>query len=381
MTAYPLEIWGLTTSEMTRLFSAERIVRAMLDFEKGLALALADEGLIPERSGQVIASACETMVVDAEEVLATTWQVGTPVIRLIEGIRENLDDEDGRWVHHGSTTQDVIDTAHMLLASEALEILVDSLWRVARPLHDLVLAHREQPQMGRTFLQHALPTTFAMRAVGWLEPTLQHLRQLKQVREDLVVQLGGPVGTRSAYGAKAPAVVAALADHLGLGAPAIAWHADRSRVRRLSSSVSGVASTMAKIALDTVLLAQSDVAEVTMRRGFSSSMEGKRNPIDSVRAMAAADVASGAASILERARPHELDRGIGSWQAEWVALPILFQATSACLEATASSLSTLEVDRAVMMKAAGPDSLESIGAIDPGQIDSVLDMYRSWTEG
>lgn len=377
MTTSPLEIWGLTTSEVSRLFSPASIVGAMLDFEQHLALALAEAGIVTERSAGAIAAACDASMFDADEILATTWDAGTPVIRLVEEIRDRVGEEDRRWVHYGSTTQDVIDTAHMMLASKALSELTTLLWRVANRLHDLVLAHHDQPQMGRTFLQHAGPTTFAMRAVGWLDPTLRHITALATARTRLVIQLGGPVGNRAAYGDKATEVASALAERLGLVDPGIAWHTDRSRIRELSASIGGVAATMAKIAMDTALLAQTEVAEVSPRPGGSSSIEGKQNPIDAVRALAAFDVVSGAASILERARPHELDRGLGSWQAEWVALPLLFQATSASVEATAESLETLEVDKAAMTALAGSDADGRLGLIDTRQIDSVLQSYRS----
>lgn len=380
MTSSPLEVWGLTTPEMAKLFSADSIVGAMLVFEKNLALALAEAGLAPEESAKAIAAVCDSIAVDAVEILATTWPTGTPVIRLVEEIRNNLEDENGKWVHHGSTTQDVIDTAHMLLASQALGELDGSLRRVARALRDLILSNRDQPQMGRTFLQHARPTTFAMRAAGWLEPTLRHILGLRAARDELAIQLGGPVGDRSAYGGKATAVARALAQLLELEASDIAWHTDRSRVRRLSSSVSGVAATMAKIAMDVALLAQTEVAEVSTRAGGSSSIEGKQNPIDAVRALAAADVVSGVASILERARPHELDRGLGSLHAEWVALPLLFQATSASVEATASCIESLEVDREHMAESAGPQPAEAQEATDQGQIDAVLERYQIVSE-
>lgn len=380
MTRSPLETWGLTTPEMSRLFSAESIVGAMLEFEKNLALAMAESGLVTDRSAGSIAASCDASMFDAELILATTWDAGTPVIRLVEEIRGRVGEEDRGWVHHGATTQDVIDSAHMLLASKALSELTRHLWRVANRLHDLVLAHRDQPQMGRTLLQHAGPTTFSMRAVGWLDPTLRHIKALATARSLLAIQLGGPVGNRAAYGEKASEVGSALARRLGLVDPGIAWHTDRSRIRELSGSISGVAATMAKIAMDTALLAQTEVAEVSTRPGGSSSIEGKRNPIDAVRALAASDVVSGAASILERARPHELDRGLGSWQAEWVALPLLFQAASASVEATAASLETLEVDKAAMTALAGPDADGQLGLIDQRQIDSVLQSFRSLSE-
>ena len=377
MTNSPLEIWGLSTPGMSELFSAASIVDSMLAFEKNLAMALADTGHIPNTSAEAIAEACDDFDVDAEAILATTWESGTPVIRLIEEIRARLDDEDAQWVHFGSTTQDVIDSAQMLLASRALGELDSSLFSVARHLRELVLAFRDQPQVGRTFLQHATPTTFGLRAAGWLDAVLRHVIALRSTREQLPIQLGGPVGSRSAYGDRASAVSKRLAERLGLASSDLAWHSERSRILELSQRLRRVAATVAKIAFDMSLLAQSSVAELSMRPGGSSSMKGKQNPIDAIRALAATDVAAGVASIFDRARPHELDRGLGSWQAEWVALPLLFQATAASLEALESALETLRLDTDTMGRWAGPDAHESIADIDPSQIDLVLERYQA----
>lgn len=377
MTTSTLQIWGLTTPRMSALFSAASIVDAMVAFERNLALALAETGHVPETSAEAIAAVCDPSDFDANAILATTWDTGTPVIQLIDEIKGRLDEEDAQWVHYGSTTQDVIDSAHMLIASRALRELDSSLSVVARRLRDLVVAFRHQPQMGRTFLQQAMPTTFGLRAAGWLDTTLRHVVTLRSTREQLVIQLGGPVGSRSAYGDRASAVSVVLADRLGLAASELAWHGDRSRVLELSQRLGGVAATVAKIALDLSLLAQTEVGELSMRPGGSSSMEGKQNPIDAIRALAATDVATGAASILDRARPHELDRGLGSWQAEWVALPLLFQTVAAALEALGSSLETLQLHSDVMTRSAGPRASESIADIDPRQIDAVLERYHA----
>ena len=375
MRASPLQIWGLTTPGMSDLFSAASIVEAMLAFEKNLALTLGETGLVPQTSAEAIALACDPADFDPESILATTWDSGTPVIQLVEEIRLRLEEEDARWVHYGSTTQDVVDSAHMLIASRALEELGRTLAEVARLLRELVVGFRDQPQMGRTFLQQAIPTTFGLRAAGWLETTLRHVTALRSTREELVIQLGGPVGSRSAYGEMASAVSIALADRLGLASSELAWHGDRSRILEVSRQLGSVAATVAKMAFDLSLLSQTEVGELSMRPGSSSSMEGKENPIDAIRALAATDVAAGAASILDRARPHELDRGLGSWQAEWVAMPLLFQTVAASLEALGSALETLQLDTDMMTKLAGPGASESIAGIDPRQIDTVLERY------
>lgn len=381
MTASPLEMWGFSTPHMTEIFSAQSLVGAMFQFERELILALADVGIAPADEAAAAAAACEAPSADPEALLGTAWTAGTPVIALVEEIRDRLDDDDRRsWVHHGSTTQDVIDTAHMSLAWRALSELIGSLEQVASLLRDVATAHRDTPQIGRTFLQHAHPTSFGRRVTGWLDPILGHIERLREMRSLLPVQLGGPVGDRATYGAKAMDVTKALAGRLGLRATDVAWHSDRSVIRQMAASVADATSTMAKVAGDVALLAQSDTAEVRVRPGGSSSMSGKRNPIDAIRALAAAEITLGLASTLESARPIELDRGLGSWHAEWGLVPSMFQAASACFDAVESLLGSLEVDKDAMAERAGPDSHDHVESIDPRQFEAVMTRYQRIVE-
>jgi 3-carboxy-cis,cis-muconate cycloisomerase len=358
---------GFTTEEMARVFTPANRVEAMASFEGALALALADAGLIPGDHAEAVASACQAPASDPGAVLAATWSEGTPLNLLLDEIRGRLPEEQAKWVHHGTTTQDVIDSATMLQAREALDLLEAGLVAVAGLMAKLVRTHRDQPQIGRTFLQHARPTTFGMTVAGWLEPTLRHLDEIRRARSGLVVQLGGPVGNLADYGDKGSEVVEALATRLGLVAPALPWHSDRSRMAALAGALERCARTMARVGLDVALLASSDIAEVRVRSGGSSSMSEKRNPIDSIRVIAAAELSSAGAGMITTGRLSELDRGIGGWHAEWVALPLLFQATAATVEALADCLGSIEVDVGAMSARVGETA-----PIDQKLIDGVL---------
>jgi 3-carboxy-cis,cis-muconate cycloisomerase len=265
----------------------------------------------------------------------------------------------------------VVDTATMIQAAEGLAILESGLADLARKLARLVADHRGQPQIGRTFLQHARPSTFGFRAATWLDPVLRHLGELRGARDGLVVQLGGPVGDLAPYGERGTDVMEALATRLGLRSPGIAWHGDRSRVAALVASLERCARTMARIGGDIALLASSDIGEVRVRSGGSSSMPGKQNPIDAIRAVAAADACTGAASMIRGGRSHELDRGVGGWHVEWLAIPLVFETTAAAVEAMNICLGSLEVDSEQMESRAGdgPD-------LDQRLIDRVLAAYE-----
>ncbi len=376
MTKSPAPFPGFSTAEMDGIWAAANVVAAMLEFEAALALALADAGLAPREEAEAVAAACRQPVEDPEAILTTTWETGTPLIALVDVVTARLENDSERhWVHHGATSQDAIDTALMLNARGSLVVLEDSLLRISRLLRALTEAHRSQPEMGRTFLQHARPTTFGRRAAGWLEPTLRHIQRIRLARNQLAFQLGGPVGSLTDYGSQAHQLVLALADRLGLQAPILPWHTDRSRIWALVEAVEGPVRTSSKIAMDLALLAQSDIEELRVRSGKSSSMSGKRNPIDPVRALASAEACRGAAAMITRAKPHELDRGLGSWHVEWYALPILFQTASAVFEALGDSLETLEIDGEAMAAQVPAESEEGLQSATATQIDAVIDLF------
>lgn len=364
---------GFTTAEMAEVFAPAARVAAMLEFEAALALALADTGLVEMETAEAVVAACGEPIPDPDAVLAATWTEGTPLRPLLEEVRSRLPDDLRQWAHYGATTQDTVDTATMLQARKGLEVLDKRLIGVAGELAELAIRHRDQPQMGRTFLQHAQPTTFGFTVTGWLDATLAHLSELGEARRGLAVQCGGPVGNLSAFGPKGSEVVAALAVRLGLVAPPLPWHSDRSRVSALTSGLERATRTMARIGIDVALLASSDIAEISVRSGGSSSMAGKQNPMDSVRAAAAAELCTAAAGAITGARLTELERGIGGWHAEWAALPLVFETTAAAVEAIASCLASLEVNPGVMgADVAAPD-------IDPRLIDGVIAAYQRLT--
>jgi 3-carboxy-cis,cis-muconate cycloisomerase len=357
---------GFSTKALTDLYSPASTVEAILEFEAALALALADTGLADGGDAEQVAAACRNGVADADAVLASAWESGTPIIALREALGA------GETFHFGATTQDAIDSGQMLQASRALEIVDGYLSSIAARLSDLTAEHRNQPQMGRTFLQDARPTTFGFRSAGWLDAVLDGIADVRARRAAIPVQLGGPVGTLEAYGEAGTQVVEALAGRLGLKAPDISWQANRNKVLVLAQCAERVARTMAKIGSDVSLLASSQIAEVTVRTGGSSSMPDKRNPIDAIRAIAAATACSGAVAMLTSAPPGQLERPVGAWHTEWLALPLTFQTAGAAAEAIETCLGSLRVDVVAM---SARTSAEPV--FDPASIDRVLERHRA----
>lgn len=366
---------GFSSAGMSEVFSPARTVAAILEFETALAGALFDAGLAPAGAAAAIAEACAEPIGDPEQALATVWETGTPLIAIRSEIEGRLDDDSRKWLHYGATTQDAVDTGRMLQARAGLGLLIDGTTGVARHLRRLVEAYRSQPHMARTFLQDARPTTFGARAAGWLVSTLGHIHELRRQGDRLAVQLGGPSGDAGAFGPAAGEVVAALGRRIGLERPLFPWHSDRSPIWSLAATVGSTARTMAKIGGDISLLAQSSVREVTVRSGASSSMPEKKNPIDVVRTVAAATACNGFAVMLMSAPVIELDRGVGGWHAEWLALPMLFQTAAAAVEAMDTCLGSLEVDGERMTAAVDRAGSGSAGDSDPGLIQAVMDRF------
>lgn len=332
---------GFTTEALSAVFDPAGRVRAMSAVEGALASASAAAGVVPAAVAERIAAACVEGIEDPEAVLAEGWEAGTPVLPLLARLRERLDAEAAAWLHHGTTTQDVIDTGLVLQVRAALAAVRADLVAVARGLAVIAAAQRDEPTTAFTLLQPAGQTTIGRRAAGWLGPVVGHLADLRAVAGALPVQLGGARGGLDVLGATADEVVAGTAAALGLVVPVVPWHADRTPLLRVMALVQQLTRTTAKVAGDLVLLAHHGTA--TMRAGGSSAMPGKRNPVDAIRAIAAANVAGGAAGIVVGGRPPELERGAGGWQAEWVAVPLALQAAGAAVEALARAVASLEL--------------------------------------
>src|SRR4051794_33802532 len=227
-------------------------LQGMLDFEAALARVQA-----PSAAAEAIGSICAAQTYDVAALDAAAAATGTPVVPLLEAMRARLPAEAREHLHRGATSQDVVDTAAMLVAHRALGPLLDDLRGAAELCADLARTHRDTVMAGRTLLQQALPITFGLKAAGWMTALDESVAGLEQVRrERLAVQLGGPAGAAD------PALLLALARELGLAEPVLPWHTARGRVVELAAALGEAAGAAAKPARDVVLLAQTEVAEV-----------------------------------------------------------------------------------------------------------------------
>ncbi len=319
-------------------------VEAMLEAERALANAEAIAGVIPAHAAGPIAEACRIESIDVEAVLEEGRQSGNPAEPLVRALRKAVGGEAAEYVHRGATSQDIVDTASMLVARQAVGLLVEELDRLTGACASLAEAHRDTPIAGRTLLQQAVPTTFGLKAAGWLLAALAARDSLHGVR--FAAQLGGAAGTLAALGGEALEVARLYAHELELPEPGLPWHTDRTRVAELGGALAVAAGVCAKIGLDVALLEQTEVGEVREPPGAggSSTMPHKRNPVGSVVAVACARRAGAAASVLTAALVQEHERALGSWQSEWGALSDALAYAGGAGAAVRESLEGLEVD-------------------------------------
>ncbi len=302
-------------------------VQAMLDFEAALARAEASEGLIPAGSAEVITAACRAEGYDPDALGREAALHATPVIALVARLRSAVGEPHADYVHQGATSQDVIDTAAMLVTRRACAPLLEDAGAASAAAARLARAHARTPMVGRTLLQQALPVSFGLVAAGWsrvISDAAARLRGL--VENELPVQLGGPVGSAS------PELAAGVAAELGLCTPALSWHTNRVLPASLAGQLAVLAGALGKVARDVTLLAAQEVGEVQEggggARGASSSMSHKRNPVAAVSVLACSKRTPGLAAAMLSAMEQEHQRAAGAWQSEWGTLRDLLGLTA-----------------------------------------------------
>jgi 3-carboxy-cis,cis-muconate cycloisomerase len=336
----------LVPQELRDAVSDHAWVQGMLDAEAALARAGASVDLVPETAATRIAEACRAELFDAARLAEDGRRVGNPAEPLVRDLRTAVGDETADFVHLGATSQDIVDTAAMLVSHRAVGLVLAELGRLADGCAELARAHRSTPMAARTLLQQAVPTTFGLKSAGWLVAVVDARERLAAVRDQrLAVQLGGAAGTLAALGDNALEIVRLFAQALELAEPSLPWHTNRQRIAELGAFLGIAAGAAAKIGGDLVLLAQSEVAEVAEPSGGgSSTMPQKRNPVRSALAIASARLASAHAGFLLGNIEHEHERGVGGWQAEWEALSGALAFTGGAAAAAADAVTGLEVD-------------------------------------
>jgi 3-carboxy-cis,cis-muconate cycloisomerase len=337
-------------------FDDTATIQAMLDVEAALARAEAKVGLIPQTAVAPIAAACTAELYDIEALGREAALAGNTAIPLVKALTATVrasDEDAARYVHWGATSQDIQDCGLVLQIRAALAPLHSDMSRLEQALAALAARHAADPMPGRTWLQHAAPITFGLKAAGYLSALRRAKRRVQAASEaTFVLQFGGAAGTLASLGERGMEVSQALAQELNLTLPALPWHAARDRLVDLACALGVLTGGLGKMARDLSLLMQTDVGEAfepaAAGKGGSSTMPHKRNPVGCAVALAAAIRVPPLVATMLAAMPQEHERGLGGWHAEWETLPEIFRLTSGALAQMATAFEGLEVDPATM---------------------------------
>jgi 3-carboxy-cis,cis-muconate cycloisomerase len=329
-------------------------LRALLDTEAALARAVERAGLAPAGSGAAVTEAvADAGAFDPAEF--GTGLTGNPVPGLVRALADRVPRTARGAVHKGATSQDIMDTAAMLVARRAFDVIGEDLRTAADAAVGLTATHRGTMMVGRTLLQQAVPVTFGLVAAAWLSGLDEARAGLARVADQrLAVQFGGAAGTLASLGPDGPRVASLLAEELALAMPVLPWHTDRLRIIDVATALARVTAVLGKIARDVTLLAQSEVGEVRegavgppagpVRRGGSSAMPHKNNPVAAVAVLGCAKQVPGLVATLISAAEQEYQRAAGAWHAEWEPFAALLRLTGSASCWGAELLSGLVVD-------------------------------------
>ena len=344
-----------TTEALTEIFSDSSVVQAMLDFEIALARVEARLGIIPQSAAKAIAKATAGDF-DNAALAKATLRAGTPGIPFSKALTEVVRVKDAKaagFVHWGATSQDVADTALILLLKNAKPVLESDLLRAETALQGLAEKHSDTVMLGRTLLQPAPPVTFGLKAAGWLTAVRRGRKRFATAMDEAFwLQLGGASGTLAALGDKGTEVAHRVAEELGLRCPDAPWHAQRDQLAAMVCACGILTGSLAKMAKDVSLMMQGEVREVAEAggdgRGGSSTMPQKQNPIGCAVVLAAATRVPGLVAGFLSGMAQEHERAVGGWQAEWATVSGVVQAAGVAAESAAEIAEGLTVDAARM---------------------------------
>lgn len=347
--------------DVTEIFSDHALLKYMIQAEVALAKAQAQLGVIPESSAEIITEVAETQgleLINFESLATATGLAGNiaiPFVKQFTAAVKAVDEDASRYVHWGATSQDILDTACILQVRDALAIVESQLQHAYAASLELAEKYRTQVMIGRTWLQQALPITFGHKAARWASSFNRDLERLEQMKARvLTAQLGGAVGSLASLIDQGSPIVNEYSKQLDLSVPTCTWHAERDRIVEIAGFLAIVVGNTGKMARDWSLLMQTEIAEVfeptAKGRGGSSTMPHKRNPVAAASILAAANRVPALMSSIYQSMVQEHERSLGSWHAEWLALPEIFQLCAGALQRTVEVLQGLEVNSKNMQR-------------------------------
>ena len=357
------------------LISDEQFLGAIVEFEKALATAAYDCGYLTESEHAAAVSAIDSYELDVEEISQLSAAGANPAIPIAKQLKALAGEEGIKGIHTGATSQDAIDTALVLVFKRGVAELIDATSHTMRILAGLSELFADTPAVGRTLGQAAQPMTFGLIAANWLEVLHDACQEVERASALLPVQYGGATGTLAAthpYGVK---IHDKLANILKLESHPRVWHTNRVPFARLASSLAVLAGAIRKIAGDIVFMSATEVGELReATAGGSSSMPHKANPAAAIAADGYARRAPGLANTMLEAMDSRMQRGTGSWHAEWASLRELVAATASAQARLFASLNGIGINKEAM-----ENNLLDTGAVGHAQelIQDILNRAES----
>jgi len=342
------------TEAMRGVFDEASYVERFMEVEAALARAEADVGLVPEAAAEEITETASQEHLDLEAVERRIEEIDLFTVAIIETWKDAIG-EHGEYIHWGATSQDIADTAMVLLIREGLDLLFEEVERVREALRDLAAEHAETPMMGRTHHVHALPITFGLKAANWLDEVDRGLDRLEAAAERaMVVEFFGAVGSLASLGEPGLEVQERLADELGLDVPNTAWYASRDRTLELLNAFAALGGTLSRIARNVLVLNREEIGELKepIPEGAvgSSTMPHKRNPVKSERTVGLASLLRGHANAATSLVEAHDERDAGLWYGEYALVPEAFLYLHRALRNTALTLEGLDVETDAMFE-------------------------------
>lgn len=353
---------GWAASAVASKTSDVAFLRTMLEIEAAWTEVLAEVGMVPAEQAEAAWQAADPGHYDLVELARAAQGGGNPLIPVLKAMREQAGTAS-QALHMGATSQDIIDTALMVMASRVSAQVVEDLKSAVRALTALAREHRDTPMVARSLGQHSLPSTFGLRVAGWAAGLAQAGQHLEVASTQLPVQWGGAAGTMASLsghvsrahraGTLEPGVtvftlVDRLAEKLHLTSPPAPWDTNRVVVSDLGSSLADVVVACGKIANDVLISARIENGELgeplAEGRGGSSAMPHKQNPVLSVLIHSSALSAPGLlAQLYTGAGAANEERPDGAWHTEWPALRQLLRSAGGTMQMTAELAAGLRV--------------------------------------
>ncbi|AIT61668.1 lyase family protein [Corynebacterium doosanense] len=334
--------------------SDEFFLRSIVRFEDALARAAAETGAIDAaHTGELsrLFGDYGDNHLDVEEISRASAAGANPAIPIVKQLKARAKESgiDARGIHLGATSQDAVDTALVLcLRTYGAELREDA-GELTAVLVNLARQHRDTPMIARTLGQQATPTTFGLIAAGWANAINAAAERLAAEILGLPVQYAGASGTMAAAGSRGLQLHDALAAELGLRSNPVVWHTDRAPLVRLAAALAKLAGQCRKVAEDVIFLSATEVGELQEASpGGSSAMPHKANPAAAVAAAGYARRAPGYAATMFASMDVQLQRGIGSWHAEWQTIRDLAAVTASAVARLHASLDGIKVNTGAM---------------------------------